>query len=227
VLFSPGGGTSRVLYQATAEDLASHGYLVVAVDHTGEAPVELADGRILPPSSSWSPGSRLADMRLVLRRLDTGAAGARADLRRVSAIGHSLGGSTAAALMRAEPSVRAGVDIDGLVQGAPARHGVSRPFMVLGGDRGPLSYPGVRGLLEHSTGPRLALRFTGFEHFSFSDAPVVAPETLAAPSARDIAVQRAYLRAFLDRHLRDRPSRLLRGPSPRWPQVRFLYRRGW
>lgn len=105
VLFSPGSGETRVIYQALAEDLASHGYLVVAVDHTGEAPVELADGRILPvaPALFAPPETRgLADLRFVLRRLNTLGFGPRADLRRVAAIGHSLGGSTAALLMRAE-----------------------------------------------------------------------------------------------------------------------------
>jgi hypothetical protein len=45
------------------------------------------------------------------------------------------------------------------------------------------------------------------------------------PSARDIALQRAYLRAFLDRYVRSRRSGLLAGPSRHWPQVSFAYRR--
>jgi hypothetical protein len=54
VLFSPGGNTSRVEYQALAEDLASHGYLVVALDH-GEAPVEFPHGRIELPAWWTNP----------------------------------------------------------------------------------------------------------------------------------------------------------------------------
>jgi dienelactone hydrolase len=137
VLFSPGYGTSRVLYQAVAEDLASHGYFVVAVDHTGEAPVELPDGRFTLPSTpprhpiTAASATRLADMRLVLRRLNTIAGGPRADRRRVAAIGHSLGGSTAAALMRAEPSIRAGVDMDGSIFGTAAKRGVRHAFLVM------------------------------------------------------------------------------------------------
>jgi predicted dienelactone hydrolase len=228
VLFSPGGGASRVLYQSVAEDLASHGYLVVSVDHTGEAAVELPDGTIIPPAPLGDQtGARLADMRLVLRRLNTMASGPRADRRRVAAIGHSLGGSTAAALMRAEPAVRAGVDIDGIVLGPAARRGVPRAFMVMSAGKGALALPSVKGLLAHSRGPRLALQFAGFEHFSFSDAPVIAPRASGLgerPSARDIAAERAYLRAFLDRYVRGRPAPLLAGPSPLWPQVSFRYR---
>jgi dienelactone hydrolase len=231
VLFSPGFGGSRILYQALAEDLASHGYLVLAVDHTGEAPVEFPDGRIgLPSAPSGRPermiataaATRLADMRLVLRRLTTMTTGPRADRRRVAAIGHSLGGSTAAALMRAEPAVRAGVDMDGSIFGT-ARRGVPRAFLVMTGGGGP--DPSIRGLLERSRGPRLALELAGLEHMSFSDLPAIAPEAFKTRSARTIAVQRAYLRAFLDRYLRDQRSRLLEGPSTRWPQVSVRYRR--
>jgi len=56
-----------------------------------------------------------------------------------------------------------------------------------------------------------------------------APETLTdakRPSACDAAVQNAYVRAFLDRYVRGRDSRLLAGPSPRWPQVSIRQRKG-
>jgi dienelactone hydrolase len=232
VLFSPGGGTPRDLYQALAEDLASHGYLVVAVDHTGETPLQFPDGhvegRAVPRRHPVAADAaiRLADMRFVLRRLNRMARGPRADLRRVAAVGHSLGGSTAAALMRAEPTVRAGVDLDGSIFGSARRLGVSGPFLVMVGGEG--LDPSLRGLLEHSRGPRLALRVAGFVHFSFSDLPVSAPAGIGAPrtpSARDIALQRAYVRAFLDRYVRGRRSVLLDGPSRRWPEVHFTYRR--
>src|SRR4051812_30337382 len=233
VLCSPGAGTPRDLYQALAEDLASHGYLVVAVDHTGETPVQFPDGHVEGRSVprrhpiATDAAIRLADMRFVVRRLNTEAPGPQANLRRVAAIGHSLGGSTAAALMRAEPAVRAGADLDGSIFGPARRLGVSGPFLVMVGGEG--LDPSLRGLLEHSRGPRLALRVAGFVPFSFSALPVPAPAGIGAPktpSARDIALQRAYVRAFLDRYLRGRRSALLEGPSPRWPQVRFTYRAG-
>jgi len=231
VLFSPGHGTPRVIYQALAEDLASHGYLVVAVDHTGEAPVEELDGSIVLPSApprrpiAAAGVTRLADMRLVLRRLNTMAGGPRADRRRIAAVGHSLGGSTAAALMRAEASIRAGVDMDGSIFGPAAKRGVRRAFLVMSAGTKPDA--SVRGLLTHSTGPRLQLAFRGFEHFSFSDLPVMgpgSPDVGKTPSARDIVAQRAYLRAFLGRYVLGRRAPLLDGPSPRFPQVSVTYR---
>ena len=48
VLFSPGNGTFPALYTTHAEDLASHGYLVVVVDHPYDSiATRLSDGRIV------------------------------------------------------------------------------------------------------------------------------------------------------------------------------------
>jgi dienelactone hydrolase len=232
VLFSPGGGTAREMYQSLAEDLASHGYLVLAVDHTGETPVQFPDGHVEGRSVparhpiATDAAIRLKDMRLILRRLNTMAPGPTGDRRRIAAIGHSLGGSTAAALMRVDRSVRAGIDLDGSIFGPARRTGVGGAFMVMVGHDG--LDESIRGLLTHSRGPRLALRIAGFVHFSFSDLPVTAPALVGAPkppSVRDIALQRAYVRAFLDRYVRGRRAALLDGPSRRWPQVGFPYRR--
>ena len=165
VLFSPGLGTPRVIYQALAEDLASHGYLVIAVDHTGEAPVEFADGHFalpaLPPRRPIAAAAvtRLADMRLILRRLPRLPSGPRADLGRIAAIGHSFGGSISAALMRVEPRIRAGVDMDGSIFGAASRRGVPRAFLVMTGGRG--LDRNLRGTLRRSRGPRLGALLRG------------------------------------------------------------------
>lgn len=230
VLFSPGGGASRVLYQSVAEELASHGYLVVSVDHSGDAPIELADGTIMAATGHGIPDrARLDDMRFVLRNLNRMGPGPHADRRRVASIGHSVGGATAAMLMRAEPSIVAGIDMDGLILGSAVRRGVPGPFMVMSAGKGLFALPSMRGLLAHTRSPLLALQFSGFEHFSFSDVPAIAPETLTdakRPSARDLIVQNDYVRAFLDRYVRGRYSRLLAGPSPRWPQVSIRQRNG-
>lgn len=236
VLFSPARGAPRILYQALAEDLASHGYLVMAVDHTGETVVEFPDGDIqLPstdvPSLAALSAARLQDLRLILNRLILHGVGGtpngpRPDPGRIAVVGHSLGGSAAAAVMRAARRVNVGVDIDGSILGSARRRGVTRPFMVMAARGGPDAT--VREMLRRSSGPRLALRFADLDHLAFSDLPAIGPTALTPGrprSVRAIAVQRAYLRAFLDRFMLNRRSALLTGPSPRWPQVSFQYRR--
>lgn len=83
IVFSPGLGMPRELSTAHVEDLASHGFVVIALSHTYESlATEFPDGRIersvLPPT--LDPGeveaqgamaieTRVADTRFVLDRL--------------------------------------------------------------------------------------------------------------------------------------------------------------
>ena len=59
VLFSPGFGVERELYAGLVEDLASHGYVVVSIDHPHDAGVvEFPDGRVVIPKSQMDIGRR-------------------------------------------------------------------------------------------------------------------------------------------------------------------------
>lgn len=49
VIFSPGLGNSRLIYGVRAQSLASHGYIVVSVDHPYDALTEFPDGTIIEP----------------------------------------------------------------------------------------------------------------------------------------------------------------------------------
>jgi predicted dienelactone hydrolase len=139
VLFSPGLGFSRFLNTALLEDLASQGYLVVAMDHTHESPVEFPGGRFVPGVESnpdadayrEAIATRTADARFVLdqvnelagggnpdpehRQLPVGL-GTAIDLRKVGMLGFSAGGFTTAMTMREDRRVAAGIDLDGTLQ---------------------------------------------------------------------------------------------------------------
>lgn len=55
LLFSPGSGVFRADYTSLYEDLASHGYLVVAVSHPGITLMSLHDGRLATEWRGWRP----------------------------------------------------------------------------------------------------------------------------------------------------------------------------
>lgn len=97
VLYSPGGGDARTLGTGVAEELASHGYVVVTIDHPGDASevefpgttayrddplrttVFVGDPRTDPSLFRTVVGTRVADVRFVLDRLAVLAAGGNPD----------------------------------------------------------------------------------------------------------------------------------------------------
>ncbi|MFJ8943008.1 alpha/beta hydrolase family protein [Streptomyces sp. NPDC102395] len=141
VLYSPGMYNERTLDTTAAEELASHGYVVVTVDPVHEAhAVEFPDGRVVGPApglAAVGAGAdrsraalevRVADIPFVLDQLavlarggnpDAGrrplprGLGEALDLARTGMFGHSLGGMTTAEAMRVDRRIRAGANLDG------------------------------------------------------------------------------------------------------------------
>ncbi|MFF0270985.1 alpha/beta hydrolase family protein [Kribbella sp. NPDC004536] len=122
LVYSPGGADPRTIGTSLAEDLASHGYVVITVDHPGEASeVVFPDGRLRvieispdvqtdPVQSQLMMDTRFADLRFVLDQLPS--LHSAVDTRRVGVYGHSAGGATAAVSLQ-HRLVRASVNLEG------------------------------------------------------------------------------------------------------------------
>lgn len=237
VLLSPGFGAPRSSLTALGEELASRGYLAAAVDHTYEAAgVTLPDGRTAPckaceitDSPGLVPAIRSADMSFVIDRLGSWGAPGQVDTTRIAMVGHSIGGNSAARAMVDDPRIDAGANMDGsFIEPLPAA-GLARPFLLFGTAT---SFKPGSSAEEPSWGanwPRLTgwkrwLTVAGSDHDSFTDYPLLKEQAgLPAgqlPGARAVKITRAYVRAFVDRHLRGRPTTLLDGPRAAFPEVR-------
>ena len=126
-----GANRSQSIFQMEA--LASAGFVVIAIDHTGYASTTIfPDGHAVPPGpdAAWPVfvDSRstamlqtwVADVRFVLDRLAaldahdaTGLLTGRLDLGRVGYLGASFGGSVVVQALLDEPRIKAGVAEDG------------------------------------------------------------------------------------------------------------------
>jgi predicted dienelactone hydrolase len=137
VLYSPGAGDPRDWNVSLVEDLASRGYVVVTIDHTGEAPaVQFPDGHVVDNApllalagQAFQDGTvpeflqnltevRVADTRLVLDRLRSlpQRLTAGMDVSRIGMFGQSGGGFTAASTMYIDSRIKAGIDMDGTLE---------------------------------------------------------------------------------------------------------------
>lgn len=176
------------------------------------------------------------------RRLLPAGLGGSLDLSRVGMFGHSAGGFTAGETMVGDRRIDAGADLDGSMAysqstrefGRVADEGLDRPFLLMSaGGHSAASDASWRAFLEHQRGPVLQLHLPEGRHFSYTDQQLLVPglgldEAVrttfvgTVDPVRSVGAQRAYLTAFFDRYLRGKPSALLDGPSPRYPDIRFL-----
>ena len=210
LLFSPGMGMPSELSSAQIEDLASHGFVVVALNHTYETfATRFPGGRIeksvLPPAADRAQTEaqaaaalpiRLADSRFVLDRLADIAAGVDPDaehhplpqnlarildVSKVGMYGHSLGGATAAQAMHDDRRISAGANLDGALSGSVLTDGLDRPFMIIGaGSRARDGTPGWQQFRAGGHRPQPQFRLEGSQHLSFCDNQLIVPPLAAA-----------------------------------------------
>ena len=155
IIMRAGNAALTTDYTTLAEDLASHGYVVVGMDaprrtqlvvfpdgrriaRSSENNADLVGGAALQTmalrlESAWS-----GDITFVLDRLEqlnvsdpSGRFTGRLNLARVGIWGHSLGGSTALQFCHMDHRCKAGIDVDGLPLSSVIKDGLDKPFMFL------------------------------------------------------------------------------------------------
>jgi len=159
VVIMRGGASAAVWsYSTLAEDLASHGYVVVGLDAPYRTSnVVFPDGRVMRRIPENNPelclektgqerdrcANRLliawtSDMAFVLDKLEqlnaspaSGKFAGRLDLTRVGVFGHSFGGAQAAQFCSQDSRCKAGIDVDGAPHGSVIQTGINRPFLFL------------------------------------------------------------------------------------------------
>jgi hypothetical protein len=253
IVFSHGAHDHRADTTVAVQELASHGYVVLTVDHTYDAISEFPDGRVIVPVDDPVLGPRdfARDIRFVLDTVESLAAGCNPDAggrplpdglggaldpRRIGVFGWSKGGTATAFAMSEDERVRAGLSLDGPMLPRLGTE-LHRPFMMMTAEFTRDAEPGVAEFWSLLRGWRLDIRAEGAVHSSYTDYQALYPqlarvvgmsgEQLAgligtlAPT-RAVRIQQAYPLAFFDLHLRRRRSPLLDGPSPAFPEVRFV-----
>jgi dienelactone hydrolase len=246
IVLSPGFKKMRATLSSLAEDLASHGNVVVVVDHTYEnLATTFPDGRVTPCAACgayslefWQKlqRGRAADVSFVLDELPAKWRGAGlVDWSRIGMAGHSVGGASTINAMVADSRIKAGIGIDGTTNDPLLAPGLSRPFMFLGRANAYTPTPDIPDDAVDTwerdwprlTGWKRWLVVAGMAHPSFTDVGLIAEQLgldfgADTPAARGSAITRAYVRAFFDLHLRCRPQPLLAAPSTQYPEVTFI-----
>ncbi|RZJ17440.1 MAG: alpha/beta fold hydrolase [Brevundimonas sp.] len=214
VIFAPGSNMAAGDYRLLMEDLASRGYVVLALDPNGA-----------PPASEARYGAAADELIAALTRIKTDApapVAAIMDTGHVALIGHSLGGAAAfIALPRAPGAVA--INLDGDVMAAPAVPPAASILYLIGqtppeNDRSRARRAGTWRDLSAGVADAVVLQITDFRHFDYADAALLqegVPEPMRQARFGPLGGQKAHalttdlIAAFLDSRLK--------GDGAAWP----------
>jgi dienelactone hydrolase len=197
IIFSHGLGGTKNQNTVQAEELASLGYMVVAIDHPYDAYLTVFDDGSLADYRSaakdlntveefWAfrtpqLATRTADIHFLLEEMTARqqrgeSPWASMDLTRIGIFGHSYGGATSIMATANDSRIKATIALDGWMLPIPdntINAGLDTPFLYIG--RGswedPLNYEKLNNLLDHSNGDATKILWEGTKHMDFSDTP--------------------------------------------------------
>ncbi len=176
VIIRAGASAEVWNYSTLAEELTSHGYIVVGFDAPYRTSVVVfPDGRVIRRLSANNPEFCLgqgsaeqercvdriltawtSDSSFVLNRLEklnladpSGKFTGHLDMTRVGVFGHSLGGATALQFCQQDARCKAGIDVDGAPHGSVIQAGIHQPFMFLLSDHSRENDPESRQIMAN------------------------------------------------------------------------------
>ena len=233
LILSPGNGTNIEFYNSLASEIASHGYIVVGLNHPYDvAAVELSNGKVAPyDKDQWSlePSAyqvytaerikvRTADVLFALDQLESLNSSVdnpfrgSLDLEAVAVAGHSLGGITASEACKSDTHFRTCLNFDDLQKGGPFSMEETalppeQPFMFLTKES-ELHAMLIERFESMTEGYWIVIH--GASHESFTDGPLLQPSLLPLPNQADriMALIQEYTLAFLDQTLKGQPDNL-------------------
>lgn len=268
VIFMGGEGTTRLFYQQIISTIASNGYIVVNIDAPYDVDVvQYPDGSLaiinetlwnnpnqteLEQTGYLAIETRVQDVSFVLDQLfnktlahslvpNLPASGL--NTKHSAMFGHSLGGATAFSILKSDPRILGGLDMDGGLFGPGLQTGTTKPFMIIGSGIHPRDPTGDAtqqtwaAAWPSITGWKRDIRVANTLHYDFSDYPVLFESLGVTPKAKEamflavgslggkraLTVVSSYVTAFLDFVVFGKCSALLEGPVGGFPEVSFDY----
>ncbi|KAI1073798.1 Alpha/Beta hydrolase protein [Whalleya microplaca] len=247
LIFGPGaGGPPTECYAILSAELASHGYIVIGLDHPYEQPfVRYPNGTGivgLPiiydypiPLILSIYELRLKETAILLDYLPTleSKLGIPTNTTRIGAFGHSLGGAAAAGSMLDDSRVSSAINIDGTFWGTPAENttaaDVKGPVFLFGEQgHGPGGDVSWQTFPLWQTGYWRQILVNGSLHLDFSDqtfwktvAKLNSTSVGTIDGDRQVQIMRTFVKAFFDFSLIGDSEPVLNGPSLDWPEIDY------
>ena len=196
ILMQPGMGPAIPDYTVFAENLASHGYIVVGINPTYTSNlIVFPDGRIVPRSQIGTiPDSADAvaadqdanriekvwaeDVLFVMDKLQSIQTDPssffydRLDLSHMGVFGHSFGGATSVRICEMDIRCKAGADLDGTIFSDDTQRRIQHPFLFMAEDACGKDCATMHQMYAGAEQGAYYLSIGGTKHFNFSDLPL-------------------------------------------------------
>lgn len=197
LVFQPGNMTVLFTYATLLEEIASHGYVVAAINPTYNAPITIfSDGRMLQAVAEAAQTDQAqldvwtADALFVVNQLETLNAddarfAGKLDLERLGFFGHSFGGATAANVCHLDERCTAGINLSGAVHNSFTDNAFLIPLM-------PQLADSIKGAVID---PERAWRITADYTLAFFDKHLNGADVPLAAESPDYAEVRFELNA--------------------------------
>ena len=247
LIFSPGFGTTYSFYQSILEDIASHGYIVIAVNSPNVACLSGIDGHSfhkLPSLKSEEEAETyfnvhfqetVDDLKFVAKQLPSINSNAalpvagRLDIHNIGCFGHSYGGAAAIEAAGEDPQISAGADIDGSLYSHLTEDRMHTPMLLMGSEKNfaadPTWKPFIKGMPKGS----MQIRVKGAAHNNFSDV-MLLQSSLAGDAGGEkkaltyIRITRAGLLSFFDEHVKHGSDAETEKMKSEFPGLVHIYR---
>ncbi len=252
IVFSHGNGGNRHQNTFWCDFLASHGYVIISADHTGNASMTIIKGKMIPYDNKGrlnSAADRPKDMSFLLDQMTLWNQGAdsrfkgKLDLSTVCASGMSFGSMTSVRVADSDPRFKSVI----AMSGAPPTHtNLTIPTLwMLGTEDTTIGGTGnalVRSLHSRHVGPSFLLEMKNGGHYSFTDmfkidknhgdgvGPGKRRETKEpfefTSMETTYKIINAYSLAFLEVYARGKPAPLSFLQTNHWPDELVWKRSG-
>ena len=226
IILSHGFGMSKNNYSVLSIELASHGYIVAAIDHPGSGLTILPNGETLGLSPNLNgPDGKVdefcEDAIYVLQELfKKEKFKNKIDTTAIGMIGHSLGGAAALNIGDFDERFKAAINLDGYLFGKAMNEGVKIPFLAI------LQRPNFqqrsisdslkqerrlewKGIVQRSVVESTVINIDGLMHFDFSDLPFIIPDSVRAknggtlPALKEHQILSQLVITFFNLYLKD------------------------
>lgn len=253
IIFSHGYDGVRAIYTSLIENLASHGFIVAALDHPYIAGITVfPDGRTInlaPIPTTPDEAEKYfhkafravtGDISFALDFLTELSAtdmiwNTIFDLSHIGVYGHSFGGGAAAMMCYLDERVSAGLSLDGYFQGDVVTRGLDKPFLMMLAE-GHFDQDNVsQTLWEKITGGAYRAEVRGSTHYGYTDVGILlAHLTPLLPRKivgfgtiqpkRLINITNAYEKAFFGVYLQGENLNSLLNIADLYEEVYFEYK---